>query len=331
MAHRPLSRRRLLALLLAAPALPTAAAPARSMAASITLSGPLAVVSFPLIHMAGNGALAAFARKVEFRQWQGVDQLRAQLASGAIDFAATPSNLPALMANRGSPVRLLSVSVWGIQWLLSRDPALKGLADLRGKELLVGYQRDLPALVLDKLLARQGMRPGRDITLRYVRDPHDAMALLLAGRADHALVGEPTASLLLARNRAAGAAPLYRIQSQQQAWRDSFPAQPDFPSAGLMANAHVAADATLCRAVAAAYDASARWCKAQPAQCAALVHARFPHLPVAALEESIRCTDLRGVPATRARPQLEAMYRLLADSDPQATGGRLPDPGFYGP
>lgn len=327
MNHTPNPRRHLLAMLLATPLLAWSAAPYQSL----TLSGPLAVVSFPLIHMADNGSLARYAAKVEFKQWQSVDQLRAQLASGDIDYAATPSNLPALMANRGSPVRLLNVSIWGIQWLVSRDPAVKRLEDLRGKELLVGYQRDLPALVLDKMLKEKKMQSGRDITLRYVRDPQDAMALLLAGRAEHAIVGEPTASLLLARNRETGGAPLYRAQSQQQAWRETFPAQPEFPSAGVMANARVADDATLNRAVAKAYDESARWCKARPEACAAVVHRRFPHLPEAAVAESIRSTDLRSVTAAQARPQLEAMFRLLTESDPQATGGRLPDPGFYGP
>ena len=298
----------------------------------LRLSGPSAVVSFPLLHMIETGALAPFADKVEFRPWHSVDQLRALLTSGAIDFTATPSNLPALMANKGDPVRLLNVSVWGIQWLVSRDRAVKRLEDLKGEELLVGYQRDLPALVLEKMLQAKRMQVGRDIRLRFIRDPQDAIALLLSGQARHAILGEPTTSLLLWRNRQqAGAAPLYRAQSQRQAWRETFPAQPDFPTAGIMAASAVAGDRALSRAVDSAYAASTRWCIANPAACAALVVRQFPQMPPAAVEESIRHTELDSRSASQVRPQLEAMYTLLAENNPQAVGGRLPDPGFYGP
>lgn len=297
----------------------------------LRLSGPSAVVSFPLLHIIDSGALSAVADKVEFRPWQSVDQLRALLTSGAIDFTATPSNLPALMANKGEAVRLLNIGVWGIQWLVSRDPKVTCLEDLKGEELLVGYQRDLPAIALDKMLQAKQMQPGRDIRLRYVRDSQDAIALLLSGQARHAILGEPTTSLLLWRNRQQGGAPLYRAQSQHQMWRETFPAQPEFPTAGIMAAATLSHDRALSRAVDSAYATSTRWCVANPAECAKLVLRQFPHLPAAAVEESIRHTQLDSRSAASVRPQLEALYKLLAESNPQATGGRLPDAGFYGP
>ena len=297
----------------------------------LRLSGPSAVVSFPLMHMVASGALNTVADKVEFRPWQSVDQLRALLTSGAIDFTATPSNLPALLANKGEAVRLLNVSVWGIQWLVSRDSKVARLEDLKGEELLVGHQRDLPAIALDKMLQAKQMQPGRDIRLRYVRDAQDAIALLLSGQARHAILGEPTTSLLLWRNRQQGGAQLYRAQSQQQAWRETFPAQPEFPNAGIMAAATLSKDRELSHIVNSAYGASARWCVANPAACAKLVLRYFPHLPAEAVEDSIRHTQLDSRSAASVRPQLEAMYKLLAESNPQATGGRLPDAGFYGP
>ncbi|WWL45535.1 hypothetical protein V5O39_08970 [Pseudomonas parakoreensis] len=71
------------------------------------------MVSFPLLHMVESGALKAHAKRVEFRLWQNPDQLRVLLANDEIDYSAVPVNLPALVAGRGLPVRLLNVSVWG--------------------------------------------------------------------------------------------------------------------------------------------------------------------------------------------------------------------------
>lgn len=297
----------------------------------LRLAGPAAVVSFPLLHMVESGALEEHAQRIEFRLWQNPDQLRVLLANDEIDYSAAPVNLPALMAGRGQPVRLLNVSVWGIIWLVSRDPAVQGFADLKGKELALPFQRDLPAILVDELLLSHGLRAGRDLTLRPVRDGQDAQALLLAGRADHALLVEPAVSLLLWRNQQQKGAPLFRVQSLESAWKQSFPAQPELPQAGLMASARMADRRELARAVVDAYGESARWCSARARECAELVHRHLPHMPVAAIEQSIRVTRLESRTASEAREPLEALYRLIAERHPQAIGGAMPAAGFYGP
>ncbi|MNY81738.1 hypothetical protein D3C86_2234520 [compost metagenome] len=61
------------------------------------------------------------------------------------------------------------------------------------------------------------------------------------------------------------------------------------------------------------------------------MHRHLPHLPVAAIDASIRATRLDSRPAHAVRAQLEALYLMLGEHNPQAIGGRLPDVGFYGP
>lgn len=332
--RKPINRVRLLrfaGVSLLSVMLSVGAGTAEAKEALIRLAGPAAVVSFPLLHMLDSGALADYAEQVEFRLWQSPDQLRVLLANQEIDFTAAPSNLPALLANRGQPVRLLNISVWGILWLISRDPGIKGFGDLAGKELVLPFQRDLPALLVNELLGAKGLRAGQDLRIRYVRDSLDAQALLLAGQVDNVLLVEPAASLLLWRNQQQGGAPLYRVQSLESAWSEAFPRQPELPQAGLMVSGRLADDVALSQAVEQAYDHSARWCSTQPAACAELVHRHLPHLPTPALEASIRATRLQSRPAHEVREPLEALYRLLGEHNPQAIGGRLPAVGFYGP
>jgi NitT/TauT family transport system substrate-binding protein len=295
----------------------------------ITLAGPTALVTFPLLHMLETQALKDYADKLEFRLWQSPDQLRVLLAKKEIDFSAAPSNLPAVMANRGEPVRLLNISVWGILWLVSRDPSVKSFADLAGKELLLPFHRDLPSVLMDTLLASGETAPG--IGLRRTRAAEDAIALMLTGQGQNALLVEPTASLLMWRNEQQGGAPLYRVESLEDTWRARFPGQAELPQAGIMANSNVAGDLALSRAVDREYARSAAWCVAHSSDCAALVNRHIPHLPTAAIEGAIKSTRLESRPANEVRPQLEALYKLLAGQNPQAIGGRLPDAGFYGP
>lgn len=303
-----------------------------TQAAALQLGGPPAVVSFPLMRMAETGiAVGDEQRPAQFALWQSADQLRVLLARGELDYSAAPTHVPALLANRGQRVRLLTVSVWGMLWLVSRDPQLHDFGDLRGRTLLTPYRRDMGAMTLQAVLDSHGLVADRDVQLIHSRDAQDTVALMLAGRGEHALLPEPLASLLLWRNRHSGGAPLYRVQSLEDAWSQQFPDEPELPQAGVMAAATRAEDPLLAAAIVSAYAQAAHWCKAQARACAQLAQRHLPEIPLPVLEFAIRVTRLDGIPARQVRPQLQALYRRILAQDPDAIGKTLPADEFYGP
>ena len=80
----------------------------------LILSGPVASVSHPLIHMVKTGALSDIAEEVEFKLWKNPDELRALTLRNRADFIAVPTNVGANLYNKGVNIKLLNVSVWGI-------------------------------------------------------------------------------------------------------------------------------------------------------------------------------------------------------------------------
>lgn len=296
----------------------------------LVLGGPTAAVSFPLIHMAATGALSDWADQVEFRHWKNVDQLRVLLAKQELDYSAVPVNLPAIMSNRGMQVKLLNVSVWGLLWFVSNDPKVQTLSDLAGQPLLTTYQRDLPAILLDQLLVKQDMVAERAPEIRYTREAQDAITLLLTGKASNALLPEPVVSLLLQQNNKSDTKPIHRVVSMEHAWADAFPDNPILPQAGVMANSQVVEDDDLNTAVIKAYAKSALWCKSKPDECADLVHKTLNFLPRDAIAESISVTKIQSESAQSVRDELESLYQLILDHNPQGVGGKLPVAGFYG-
>lgn len=290
------------------------------------------MVSFPLMRMADTGvAVGGQQRPAQFALWQNADQLRVLLARGELDYSAAPTHVPALLASHGQRVRLLNVAVWGMLWLVSRDPQLHDFGDLRGRTLVTPYRRDMGAITLTAVLDSHGLVVDRDVRLIHSRDAQDVVALMLAGRGEHALLPEPLASLLLWRNRHSGGAPLYRVQSLEEAWSQQFPDQPELPQAGVMAAATRAEDRSLAAAIVTAYAQAAQWCKAQARACAQLAQRYLPDIPVPVLESAISVTRLDGIAARQARPQLEALYRRILEQEPEAIGAALPADEFYGP
>lgn len=308
------------------------AAPARR--ARLVLAGPPAAVSNPLVRIVEAGLLRDVADQVELTVWKDPDQLRLLVLQGQADFVALPTNVAANLHNKGLPLQLVNVSTWGVLWLVSRDPALRTLADFQGRELLMPFRGDMPDIVFRALAARLGLDAQRDFRLRYVASPLDAMQLLLARRAEHALLAEPAVSIALRKTStfplSAVSPRLYRSVDLQQAWGQAWQRAPRIPQAGIAALGAAREDAALLQRLQQAYEQALAWCEAEPDACGAAVAQRMPQLDAAGTADSVRADNSRFVTARQARDELEFFFEQLRAREPGLIGGRLPAASFYG-
>ena len=350
--HSPAPTRRALlkgsalaAAMLAAPwlrAQEAASAPASATAAAVeripklTLAGPYASVSTGFIRIVEAGLLADVADSVEFLTWKDPDQLRAFALEGKADFIAMPSNVAANLYNRGVALRLLCISVWRILYIVSSDPDIKTLDDLKGKEVLMPFRGDMPDIVFATLCEKLGISIGQGadaVTLRYTATPLDAMQLLLTRRARHALLAEPAASVGMRKSRSlpvsAIAPALLRSVDMQQEWARAFGSQPRIPQAGITVMGPHMDNAPLVARFMQAYEEAQNWCNAQPDECGKLVAARVDMLTPEGVADSMRAAPGEVVSAAKARAELEFFFEKLAARQPKLIGGKLPGDAFY--
>lgn len=302
----------------------------------LTLAGPFAAVSYPLIRIAESGALADVADTVEFVQWKNPDQLRALAVGKSAQFIAAPSNVAANLYNRGVPLQLLNISVWGILWIISREAHLKRLSDFRGKEIVMPFRNDMPDIMLRIIAERQGINVDKDFALRYVASPIDAMQMLLTRRANHALLAEPAVSVGLRKSGTFPAkviAPeLHRSVDLQAEWGRAFNRPPRVAQAGVCALGEpVIADSALIGRFQRAYAEALAWCKAEPQACGEMIARRIDMLTPEGVADSLRTDAFAFMAASAARPELEFFYQQLLARQPGLVGGKLPADGFYLP
>lgn len=300
----------------------------------IVLAGPPAIVSAPLIHMAQSNALADVAQATEFTLWRDPDQLRVMALGRKADVLAMPSNVAANLYNRGAGVRLLNISTWGALWIVTRDAQRRQLDDYRGEEIAVPFRGDMPDLMLQLLTAKQGLDVRRDLRLRYVPTPMEALQLLLTRRVRHALLAEPAVSLALRKTQSFPiglvAPELHRGLDVQQEWGRLFARAPRLPQAGIAAVGAVREQPQVLAAVQQGYARSVAWCRAHPLECGELMAQRIDMLTPDAVADAIATSQLDAVPAAQARPELEFFFAQLHARDPALLGGKLPDAGFFG-
>lgn len=305
-----------------------------SRRARLVLAGPMAAVSYPMMLLAENGALAPWAEQVEFVTWKDPDQLRLLALEGKADFVAMPTNVAANLFNRRVRLALLNVSTWGILCVLSRQRGPMTLADLKGQELLVPFRGDMPDIVLQLLAAREGIDLRKDMKLRYVASPLDAMQMLLLRQAEHALLAEPAASMALRKTHSfpmsAVAPELYRAIDLQAEWGRVLHRAPRMPQAGICVLGRALDDAALRQGFQKAYAKALGECEADPDACGAVVERHVPQLSAAAVADAVRADDAHVQSARAARAELQFFFQQLLERQPGLVGGAMPGDAFFG-
>lgn len=116
----------------------------------------------------------------------------AALISGELDMAALPVNSAAVLyAKTQGRVRMLAVNTLGVMYILDRSGCVASVADLKGKTVLSAGQGASPEYVLDFILEKNGLVPGKDVTVEYASEHAETAARALAGKYDVVLLPEP--------------------------------------------------------------------------------------------------------------------------------------------
>lgn len=299
----------------------------------LVLSGPVASVSHPLIHMVKTGALSDIAKKVEFKLWKNPDELRALTLKNRADFIAIPTNVGANLYNKGVKIKLLNVSVWGILGMVSRDKTLKTLADFKGKEIAMPFRADMPDILFEEIVKAQGMDPKKDFKLKYMSNPFDAMQNLILRQVDHALLAEPAISIALKKT---GSYPLkiiapdlYRSVDLQEEWGQTFNVEAKIPQAGMAVIGDMISNKEVIKRFNEEYQKSLNWYKNNAKEAAKMVIEEIPMLDEEGVAESIQHVQLNVVNAQDAKKDLEFFYQLLEKNNSKTIGGKIPTENFY--
>ena len=153
----------------------------RQAAYSLEILGAPTGATIALVRSVTSGALDAAAPGVSFRLWRDTDDLRAGIVSGNSKLFSTPTHVPANLANRGMPLKLLCLLGMGHLTVLTADEKITSFADLAGKPVLGFFKNDMPDLVFRACAKMEGLDPDKDIRLSYVQTGMEASQMLAAG------------------------------------------------------------------------------------------------------------------------------------------------------
>lgn len=295
----------------------------------VVIQAPPSPPSLALLRVAQQGVPAELAGGARFQVWSTVDEVRARVTSGQAHFSGLPVNVAATLYNRGVQVQLLNVYIWGILYLVSRTPQITSLADLRGETVLVPFRGDLPDILTQYLLQHDGLSLGTDVKPNYLSAAPEAAQLLAAGRAQHAVLSEPSATLAIQKAQQNGIT-LYRALDYAQAWGAATGRPARIPMAGVVAQPElVRSQPKLLSWFQRAFGEAVPWVAANPQEAAQAGAQAIEAIPPAVMSSSVPHIQFGFEEAKAVRDEVEFFLSEMHALSPELIGGQLPPDAFY--
>jgi NitT/TauT family transport system substrate-binding protein len=252
------------------------------------------------------------------------DLVAAKFIAGEAKMGILPPNVAAKIASTGQGIQVAAVVGAGMLSLLSADPAVQRIEDLRGRSVEVAGQGATPDYVFRKILLSRGLVPDTDVVLGYSLAYPEIAQSLIAGRLSLALLPEPFATMARAGN------PDLRLVGNIQDDWIAAGGSGNYPMTVLVVDgAYAASRPQVMAAVLDRVRESVEWVAAHPAEAGALVEKHDLGLRAPVVAAAVPRSNYLFLAAAEARPSLESLYRAFLEFAPQSIGGALPPDSFY--
>ena len=261
--------------------------------------------------------------KPEYTAYAAPDVLLPKLLTGETDIAAIPANLAANLYNKKIPYRLTAVIGTGMLSLITTDPAIKSLEDLKGREVQNTAKGSTPEFIFRHILEKKGL--DKDVKVLFKYSHIELAQTLMAGKETVGILPEPFATKVLLGNKNA------RIAADlQKEWETLHKEAPVYPMTALVVREALLRDRpdVLDRFIEE-YKKSQDWVKANPKAAGAVADRLGFGFSESDAEEAVPRCKLAYIPAQEAKPLLEAEYSVFLKFAPEAIGGKIPDAEFY--
>jgi len=252
------------------------------------------------------------------------DLIAAKIISGEADFAVIPSNLAAILANKGTGIRLAGPVIWGLLYIVSSEE-LNGWDDLKGKQVPMIGSGLTPDITFRPLLKENGLDPDKDLEIVYVTTAAELAPTFLTGRSTVSMMPEPMLTMVMSRKSDT------RIFIDiQQEWRNLYGTS--YPQASLVVSGAFEAEyPEYTRNFIDTFKAAVQAANTDSSAAGEAVALMSPELDAGIIADAIPGMNLEFTAAADAREALEDYFGVLEDFNPATIGGKLPTDDFYLP
>lgn len=256
------------------------------------------------------------------------DNIATEIPSGSSDIALMPTNASAKLFNKGIGLKLLSVNVFGVLYMVGKTP-INSLADLKGKVVYNIGKGKTPDLMLkffltsDKIEFVESDVAAEDkVALTYVSEAAELVGKLVKGAAQYGVLGQPVATNA---NAKAGTQNVLDFQAQ---W-ESITGDEGYPQAGVAVSDKAAKDSEFITALYEALAANGAYIRDNPSELKQLLAANGSSLTFDFTAAVVAACNIGCKKASDAKTSLETYFNNIKAFDATFIGGAVPAAGYY--
>lgn len=256
---------------------------------------------------------------------QTPDDMVAKLLSNEADIAVLPTNVAAIVYNKGQDYKLAAVSGWGVLYILSIDESIKSWDDIKGKTINIIGRGSNPDVIFRYLSAQNGINPEKDVILDYTLGQVDLAQTMIAGKSKLGILPEPFVTMVLEKNKNAKI-----ILDIQEEWKKAVGKDVPIALTSLVIKGEFAKNYP--KAVEnflIEYKKSIDWVNNNKDQAGTLVEKHGVGIQAQIAEAAIPRTNLKFEEAQQAKDAVKNYLKILYDFSPKDIGGKMPDESFY--
>ncbi|MBR4082291.1 MAG: ABC transporter substrate-binding protein [Clostridia bacterium] len=255
------------------------------------------------------------------------DEVVGAIASGNADIAAVPINLAATLYNKtGGNVQLVALNTLGVLHILSTDPEIDTLEELRGKTIYATGQGSTPEYVLSYILEAAGI--ADEVKVEYKAEHAELATLAASGKVDLVMLPEPNVTSVLTQNPAMGMVMDVTALFEQAAAAKGEDTRLAMGCV-IVRKDWAAANPEKLAQVMAQYADSVAFVNENVDEASQMVEAQGIIPKAAVAKKAIPNCHIVFVSGEEMKTAIAPFYQLLFDANPKSVGGKLPADDFY--
>ena len=264
----------------------------------------------------------------------GAAEIGTKLTQGGAQIAVAPTNIAATLYNKKKEIALLASAVHGLVYMVGTGDA-ETLSDLKGNVVYNIGQGGTPDLSFQYILRQNGIEyvvsdqpvEGK-VALSYVGSGTELIPLIVQGKAQYGILGEPAATQALGKLAAKGGRRLFDLQ---QLWNEATGSTENYPQASVVVNKSLLTEAhsAFINRFLQLLEENASWILTNPSEAGQALVDNGSLTPNSYNAEVIARCNIRIVKASQAKTAVERYLNVLYGFNPQSIGGSVPDAAFY--
>lgn len=286
------------------------------------LKGPTGMGLVKLMNDADRGE--TLSNNYTFTMAASADEITPQFIQGNIDIACVPANLASVLYNKTEGnVQVLAINTYGILYIVENGDTVNSVADLKGKTIYASGKGATPEYALRYVLSQNGIDPDKDVTIEWKSEHAECVSAIASSEGAVALLPQPFVTTAQMKNGSIRTA-LDLTEEWEKLGVDSSMVT------GVAVIRKDVADANP-RAVKnflEEYKSSVDWVNANAADAAALIE-NYDIVKAAVAEKAIPACHIVCTTGKDMKSELSGYLSVLAEQNPAAVGGKLPDDDFY--